>query len=40
MAGDSIRALHRYDAMGLLRPASTTEAGYRLQSEDDMPRLQ
>ena len=28
--GVSVRTLHHYDAIGLLRPAKTTEAGYRL----------
>jgi DNA-binding transcriptional MerR regulator len=40
MAGVSIRALHYYDAIGLLHPAGATEAGYRLYSEADMRRLQ
>jgi DNA-binding transcriptional MerR regulator len=40
MAGVSIRALHHYDAIGLLRPAGATEAGYRLYSEEDVRRLQ
>lgn len=33
-------ALLHYDAIGLLSPASRTEAGYRLYSEDDERRLQ
>jgi len=40
MAGVSIIPLHHYDAIGLLRLASTTEADYRLHSEEDMLRPQ
>jgi DNA-binding transcriptional MerR regulator len=40
MTGVSIRALHHYDQIGLLRPAETAESGYRLYSEDDLARLQ
>lgn len=29
MAGISIRALHHYDAIGLLKPSASTLAGYR-----------
>ena len=28
--GVSVRTLHHYDAIGLLKPAQVTEAGYRL----------
>ena len=38
--GVSIRALHHYDAIGLLKPAKTTEAGYRLYDESSLARLQ
>ena len=36
----SIRALHHYDHIGLLRPSSRTAAGYRLYGESDLLRLQ
>ena len=37
--GVSVRTLHHYDAIGLLRPAKTTEAGYRLYDEAALERL-
>jgi DNA-binding transcriptional MerR regulator len=40
LTGVSIRALHHYDQLGLLRPAEHSEAGYRLYSERDLLRLQ
>jgi MerR family transcriptional regulator, thiopeptide resistance regulator len=39
-SGVSIRALHHYDAIGLLVPRLRSAAGYRLYSEDDLLRLQ
>ena len=39
-AGVSVRTLHHYDHIGLLRPAVRTRAGYRLYSEPEMLRLQ
>ena len=39
-SGVSIRALHHYDAIGLLVPSLRTAAGYRLYTEDDLLRLQ
>ena len=30
ISGVSVRALHHYDAIGLLKPTAVTEAGYRL----------
>ena len=30
MSGVSVRTLHHYDQVGLLKPAEVTEAGYRL----------
>ena len=36
----SVRTLHHYDEIGLLRPSGRTEAGYRLYSEADLERLQ
>jgi phosphoribosylaminoimidazole-succinocarboxamide synthase len=40
MAGVSVRTLHHYDRVGLLRPAATSPAGYRLYSDADLERLQ
>ena len=39
VAGVSVRALHHYDEIGLLRPSDRTDAGYRLYDEDDLARL-
>src|SRR5687767_12327826 len=36
----SVRTLHHYDEIDLLRPSGRTEAGYRLYSEGDLDRLQ
>ena len=35
----SVRTLHHYDAIGLLKPTEITEAGYRLYDEDALMRL-
>lgn len=40
MAGISVRALHHYDEIGLLRPSGRSEAGYRLYDGKDVERLQ
>lgn len=40
ITGVSVRALHHYDAIGLLRPTATTEAGYRLYDDEALARLQ
>lgn len=40
LAGISVRTLHHYDEIGLLRPDTVTEAGYRIYSDHDMERLQ
>ena len=37
--GVSVRTLHHYDAIGLLKPSAITEAGYRLYDEDALMRL-
>ena len=37
--GVSVRTLHHYDAIGLLKPTCVTEAGYRLYDEDALMRL-
>jgi DNA-binding transcriptional MerR regulator len=39
-AGVTVRTLHHYDRLGLLKPSGRTEAGYRLYSERDFARLQ
>ncbi len=39
-AGVTVRTLHHYDRMGLLKPSGHTEAGYRLYGEQDFTRLQ
>ncbi len=38
--GVSVRALHHYDAIGLLTPAKVTDAGYRLYDHAALRRLQ
>jgi DNA-binding transcriptional MerR regulator len=40
LAGVSVRALHHYDATGLLHPESHTESGYRLYGPKELARLQ
>jgi DNA-binding transcriptional MerR regulator len=40
MVGISVRMLHHYDKIGLLKPESTTPAGYRLYNDKDLERLQ
>lgn len=37
--GVSVRTLHHYDAIGLLKPTKITEAGYRLYDADALERL-
>lgn len=37
--GVSVRTLHHYDSIGLLKPSRVTEAGYRLYDEDALERL-
>ncbi|MBI2927972.1 MAG: MerR family transcriptional regulator [Verrucomicrobia bacterium] len=39
-AGVTVRALHHYDRLGLLKPSARTVAGYRLYSPPDFARLQ
>jgi DNA-binding transcriptional MerR regulator len=39
ISGLSVRALHHYDEIGLLRPSSRTAGGHRLYSEADVRRL-
>jgi DNA-binding transcriptional MerR regulator len=40
MAGVSVRTLHHYDQIGLLKPSARSAAGYRLYEEQDLLRLQ
>jgi MerR family transcriptional regulator, thiopeptide resistance regulator len=40
LAGVTVRALHHYDRMGLLRPKQRSQAGYRLYTEQDFGRLE
>jgi len=40
LAGLTVRALHHYDAIGLLVPSARTAAGYRLYDDGDLLRLQ
>lgn len=40
MAGVSVRTLHHYDQIGLLKPSSRTAAGYRHYERQDLLRLQ
>jgi DNA-binding transcriptional MerR regulator len=39
-AGVTVRTLHHYDRLGLLKPARRTAAGYRLYGANDFARLQ
>jgi len=40
LANISVRALHHYDDIGLLRPSGRSQAGYRLYEPADVQRLQ
>lgn len=40
LTGVSVRTLHYYDSIGLLRPTQTTESGYRLYDDTALERLQ
>lgn len=40
LSGVSTRALHHYDEIGLLKPASVTPAGYRHYGDEELERLQ
>ncbi len=39
-AGITVRTLHHYDRLGLLKPSGRNTAGYRLYRESDLVRLQ
>lgn len=40
LTGVSVRTLHYYDEIGLLRPSGTSDGGYRLYDEACLARLQ
>lgn len=40
LTGVSVRTLHHYDQIGLLKPSQITEAGYRLYDQAALERLQ
>lgn len=40
LTGITVRALHHYDEIGLVRPSQRTAAGYRLYDDADVVRLQ
>ena len=40
LTGVTVRTLHHYDRLGLLKPTRYTRAGFRLYSEDDFARLE
>jgi DNA-binding transcriptional MerR regulator len=39
-AGVTVRALHHYDRLGLLKPSGRTDSGYRLYTDRDLVRLE
>jgi DNA-binding transcriptional MerR regulator len=40
LTGVTVRTLHHYDRVGLLKPSGHTQAGYRLYGKRDLARLQ
>lgn len=40
LVGVSVRTLHHYDQIGILKPDSVTNAGYRLYTDNDLEKLQ
>ena len=40
LAGVTVRALHHYDRLGLLKPSGRSERGYRLYRDCDLARLE
>src|SRR5215471_18839285 len=40
LSGVTVRTLHHYDRLGLLKPSRYTRTGFRLYSEDDFARLE
>src|SRR4051812_25929779 len=39
-AGVTVRTLHHYDRLGLLKPSGRTVAGYRVYTDRDLARLE
>ena len=39
LTGVSVRTLHHYDAIGLLRPSQISPAGYRLYDDEALEKL-
>jgi DNA-binding transcriptional MerR regulator len=40
LAGVTVRALHHYDRLGLLKPSGRSRSGYRLYRDNDLVRLE
>ena len=40
LAGVTVRVLHHYDRLGLLKPSCRSDAGYRLYSQRDLAQLE
>ena len=40
LTGISVRMLHHYDKIGLLRPTAISESGYRLYDDNDLKLIQ
>ena len=40
LAGITVRALHHYDSLGILKPSGRTGSGYRLYADADLGRLE
>src|SRR5436190_17561033 len=40
LTGVTVRALHHYDELGLLKPLRTPQTGYRIYRESDCARLE
>ena len=40
LAGVTVRALHHYDRLGLLKPSGRSDSGYRLYRDRDLARLE
>ena len=40
LTGVTVRALHHYDRLGLLKPSRYSQTGYRLYRESDVARLE
>src|SRR4029077_541594 len=40
IAGVTVRALHHYDRLGLLKPSGRSDSGYRIYRDCDLARLE